>query len=46
MRSFNLVKKVNILNGDLVVITGDLVDTKLEFAKPALDELKNIKSKH
>lgn len=42
----DLVKKVNILNGDLVVITGDLVDTKLEFAKPALDELKNIKSKY
>ena len=40
----DLVKKVNILDGDLVVITGDLVDTKLEFAKPALDELKNIKS--
>jgi predicted MPP superfamily phosphohydrolase len=42
----DLVKKVNILNGDLVVITGDLVDTKLEFAKPALDELKNINSKY
>ena len=42
----DLVKKVNILNGDLVVITGDLVDTKLEFAKSALDELKNIKSKY
>lgn len=34
----NLVNKINILNGDIVVITGDLVDTKLEFAKPALDE--------
>ena len=42
----NLVNKINILNGDIVVITGDLVDTKLEFAKPALDELKNIKSKY
>lgn len=28
----------------MVVITGDLVDTKLEFAKPALDELRNIKT--
>jgi len=42
----NLVKKVNILNPDVVVITGDLVDTKLEYAKPALDELKNITSKY
>lgn len=42
----DLVTKVNILGGDLVVITGDLVDTKLEFAKTALDELKNLKSKY
>ncbi|MBD3830399.1 MAG: metallophosphoesterase [Arcobacter sp.] len=42
----NLVNKVNILNPDVVVITGDLVDTKLEYAKPALDELKNINSKY
>lgn len=41
-----LVEKINILNGDIVVITGDLVDTKLEFAAPALNELKNIKSKY
>ncbi len=40
----DLVSKVNILGADLVVITGDLVDTKLEFAKDALDELKNLKS--
>lgn len=42
----NLVNKVNILNPDVVVITGDLVDTKLEYAKPALHELKNINSKY
>ena len=36
----SLVKKVNILNPDVIVITGDLVDTKLAFAKAALDELK------
>ena len=42
----SLVEKINLLNGDLVVITGDLVDTKLEFAASALDELKNIKSKY
>lgn len=40
----SLVKKINILNADIVVITGDLVDTKLEYATPALDELKNIQS--
>lgn len=42
----DLVKKVNILGADIVVITGDLVDTKLEFATKALDELKNLKSKY
>ena len=41
----SLVNKVNLLNADIVVITGDLVDTKLEFAKAALDELKNLQSK-
>jgi uncharacterized protein len=41
----SLVDKINILNADAVVITGDLVDTKLEYAIPALNELKNIKSK-
>ena len=41
----SLVKKVNILNPDVIVITGDLVDTKLAFAKAALDELKNLNSK-
>lgn len=40
----SMVDKINILNADIVVITGDLVDTKLEFAQKALDELKNIKS--
>jgi predicted MPP superfamily phosphohydrolase len=42
----SLVGKINILNGDIVVITGDLVDTKLEFAAATLDELRNIKSKY
>ncbi len=42
----NLVKKVNALNPDIVVITGDMVDTKLDYAKEALDELKNLKSKY
>ena len=42
----NLVDKVNLLDADTVVITGDLVDTKLEYARPALNELKNLKSKY
>lgn len=41
----NLVKEVNSQNPDLIVITGDLVDTNLAFAKEALEELKNMKSK-
>ncbi len=42
----NLVKKVNKLNADIVVITGDLVDTNLKYAKKTLDELKKIDSKY
>lgn len=39
-----IVDKSNSLNPDLVVITGDLVDTKIEYAKDALEELNNLKS--
>ncbi len=42
----DLVDQVNTLNPDIIVITGDMVDTKLEYAKEALDELKNLKSKY
>ncbi len=42
----SLVKRVNTLNPDIVVITGDLVDTKLKYAKEALDEFKNLESKY
>lgn len=42
----DLVHNVNNLKADTVVITGDLVDTGLIYAKDALDELKNIKSKY
>jgi predicted MPP superfamily phosphohydrolase len=42
----NLVKKVNALKPDIIVITGDLVDTSLNYAKEALDELKNLESKY
>ena len=41
----DLVKKVNTLNPDIVVITGDLVDVSLEYARPALNELKNLDTK-
>lgn len=40
----DLVKRVNKLEPDLVVITGDLVDISLKYAKPILNELKNLKS--
>lgn len=40
----NLVSRVNDLNPDIIVITGDLVDTNIKYAKDALDELKNLKS--
>jgi predicted MPP superfamily phosphohydrolase len=42
----DLVNRVNTLNPDIVVITGDLVDIKIEYAKPALDELKNLKNNY
>ncbi|UTJ06498.1 metallophosphoesterase [Arcobacter roscoffensis] len=42
----NLVRRVNSLKPDTIVITGDLVDTKLEFAKPALEELSKLNSKY
>ncbi len=42
----SMVKRVNALNPDIVVITGDMVDISLEYAKPALDELKKLKTKY
>ena len=42
----DVVKRVNALNPDIVVITGDLVDTSLNYAMPALRELKNLKTKY
>jgi predicted MPP superfamily phosphohydrolase len=41
-----IVKKVNQLKPDIVAITGDLVDIKLEFAKPALEKLNNLDTKY
>jgi len=40
----NIVQRVNVLNPDLVVITGDLVDINIVHAQETLDELKNLKS--
>jgi len=40
------VEKINSLKADLVVITGDLVDTKIESVKETVMELTNIKSKY
>jgi predicted MPP superfamily phosphohydrolase len=42
----NIVYKVNKLNADVVVITGDLIDTNIRYVKDAIDELKNLKSKY
>ena len=38
------VARINALNPDLVVITGDLVDRKIEDAKEDLEALKGLKS--
>lgn len=40
-----IVEKINKLNADLVVITGDLVDLKASEIGDKLDSLKKIKSK-
>jgi len=41
----SIVKKVNELEPDIIVITGDLVGIELKKAKPALSKLKKLKSK-
>lgn len=41
-----MVNKINTLDADIVVITGDLVDTKMKYAKDALNELQYLKSKY
>ncbi len=42
----NIVNRVNILDPDLVVITGDLVDINIKHAQTTLDELKSLNSKY
>ena len=41
-----IVNRVNALKPDVVVITGDLVDIALHYAKPALEELKHLQTKY
>ena len=41
-----IVEKVNALQADLVVITGDLVDVHVSQAKESLDALKLLQSKY
>ena len=42
----SIVKRVNALKPDIVVITGDLVDIALPYAKEALSELKKLETKY
>lgn len=42
----NIVQRVNLLNPDIVVITGDLIDIEISAAKDALNELSKLKSKY
>ncbi len=43
---YDIVKRVNALNPDIVVITGDLIDIDIAQAKDTLDELKKLNSKY
>jgi predicted MPP superfamily phosphohydrolase len=40
----NLVQRVNALNPDIIVITGDMVDISLKYANDALDELLDLQA--
>jgi predicted MPP superfamily phosphohydrolase len=42
----NSITRINALNPDIVVITGDLVDMPIMSVKAAVDELKGIKSRY
>ncbi|MFP4332534.1 MAG: metallophosphoesterase [Campylobacterales bacterium] len=41
-----VVDKINTLGVDIVAITGDLVDAKIEMVEEAVDELGNLKAKY
>ncbi len=40
----DIIITINRLNADIVVITGDLIDTKLDYIKESISEFQNIKS--
>ncbi|QOY55623.1 metallophosphoesterase [Candidatus Sulfurimonas marisnigri] len=42
----DIVKRVNALKPDIVVITGDLIDIDIDHAKDTLQELKSLNSKY
>ncbi|MDO7253639.1 metallophosphoesterase [Helicobacter cappadocius] len=39
-----IVDKVNAQNPDIIVLTGDIIDTQSRFAELAIEELKNLKA--
>lgn len=41
-----IVKQVNALRVDLIVITGDLIDTQIPRAEDALEALSHLRAKH
>lgn len=41
-----VVEQANLLNGDLVLITGDLVDSYVEYLADAVQVVSNLKSKY
>jgi predicted MPP superfamily phosphohydrolase len=43
-RTKRLVKQVNQLNPDVIVITGDLIDTKKQYIQAHIDALKELKA--
>ncbi len=42
----SIVLRINTLEPDLVVITGDLVDIEMKYAKDALSKLSSLKTKY
>ncbi len=42
----NVIEEVNKLDGDIVVITGDLVDSNVAALREAVVPLKDIKAKY